>query len=82
MVSMTSTQHPMANKTIRLASGAEAVLDSTGRVERIVPAEEVRYYEEMTPESVGCECEQDWNCPLHANRNGTWIETRYDGLPD
>lgn len=34
------------------------------------------------PEYVGCECEQDWNCPLHANRRGTWIETRYDGCYD
>jgi hypothetical protein len=29
---------------------------------------------------VGCECEQDWNCSLHASRPGTWIETRYAGL--
>jgi hypothetical protein len=29
---------------------------------------------------VGCECEQDWNCGLHASRVGTWIETRYAGL--
>lgn len=28
----------------------------------------------------GCECEMDWNCPLHQNRRGTWIETRYEGL--
>jgi hypothetical protein len=29
-----------------------------------------------------CECEQDWNCPLHQNRRGTWIETRYEGDPE
>ena len=30
----------------------------------------------------GCECEQDWNCHLHKNRVGTWLETRYDHLYD
>ena len=29
-----------------------------------------------------CECEMDWNCPLHARRSGTWLETRYDGRDD
>ena len=24
-----------------------------------------------------CECEIDWNCYLHSNRAGTWIETRF-----
>lgn len=33
-------------------------------------------------EPTGCECEVDWNCPLHAHRAGTWLETRYDGLDD
>jgi hypothetical protein len=33
---------------------------------------------EATEEPLGCECEQDWNCALHADRAGTWIETRYD----
>ena len=28
-----------------------------------------------------CECEQDWNCPLHQG-GYTWIETRYQGLDD
>jgi hypothetical protein len=27
----------------------------------------------------GCECEQDWSCPLHAGQ-ATWIERRYQGL--
>ena len=26
----------------------------------------------------GCECEIDWLCPLHRNRRGTWIETRFE----
>ena len=30
----------------------------------------------------GCECEIDWNCPMHQNRVGTWIETRYAGLDE
>lgn len=33
-------------------------------------------------EPVMCECEQDWNCGLHAHQIGTWIETRYAGLDD
>jgi len=33
-------------------------------------------------DSIGCECEQDWNCPLHRDRAGTWVETRYDHLID
>lgn len=28
---------------------------------------------------VGCECEQDWSCPLHAGQP-TWIETRYSEM--
>lgn len=27
-----------------------------------------------------CECEMDWNCPMHSSRIGTWIETRYAGM--
>ena len=30
---------------------------------------------------VGCECEQDWSCPIHAGQ-ATWIETRFSGLDD
>jgi hypothetical protein len=29
-----------------------------------------------------CECEIDWNCPLHANRVGTWLERRYEDSGD
>lgn len=28
-------------------------------------------------EPVMCECEMDWNCGLHAHRQGTWLETRF-----
>lgn len=33
------------------------------------------WYDEQ---GVGCECEIDWNCPLHKGRAGTFLETRYD----
>ena len=39
-------------------------------------------YQQYMEENPGCECEQDWNCGLHQNRRGTWIETRWDGLDD
>lgn len=28
---------------------------------------------------VGCECEQDWNCGLHAD-GPTWLESRFQGM--
>ena len=29
-------------------------------------------------EQYGCECEQDWNCPMHGGTNSpTWLESRY-----
>lgn len=30
---------------------------------------------------IGCECEIDWSCGLHAGRP-TYLETRYDGMED
>lgn len=41
-------------------------------------AHEVNPADEQGPEDLGCECEQDWNCPLHKSRVGTWLERRYD----
>jgi hypothetical protein len=35
---------------------------------------------EFGEDCVGCECEVDYNCHLHAHRAGTFIETRYAGL--
>lgn len=30
-----------------------------------------------------CECEQDWNCPLHGGTDRpTWIESRFDFMDD
>lgn len=33
------------------------------------------------PEYIGCECEIDWRCPLHAGQP-TWLETRFDDGDD
>jgi hypothetical protein len=31
-------------------------------------------------QAYGCECEMDWNCPLHGGTSRpTWLERRYDG---
>jgi hypothetical protein len=39
--------------------------------------------QEIQPEYIGCECEQDWNCPHHGGTDRpTWIETRFMGLED
>jgi hypothetical protein len=64
---MTTTEH-------QLASGAIAIADETGRVVEILQPEP--YFET-------CECEQDWNCPMHGGTNRpTWIETRYSYADD
>ena len=35
-------------------------------------------YNDEQDDYVGCECEQDWNCPMHGGTNSpTWLESRY-----
>jgi hypothetical protein len=66
---------------VALASRATAIVDDTGLVVKILPPLPPNW-EDLEGEV--CECEEDWNCPLHAGRAGTWIETRYtyDGEPE
>lgn len=63
--------------TTRPARNASFTSPATGIIywidEKGLATEEAQY-----DEVFGCECEQDWNCPLHGGTTRpTWIETRY-----
>lgn len=79
--------HPKNERTSRIAHGFLGDAPA-GTVQHLCGGcgadvtEDVEWEQYAEDAQNMCECEQDWNCHLHQNRQGTFVETRYAGLDD